>query len=67
MLAEGERVEVVPLTGIDPKRIDMMTVLVVGSSATRTFTHGHARRAYTPRGYKVETEAGSGARGRRAS
>ena len=31
----------------------LMTVLVVGSSATRTFTHGGATRAYTPRGYEV--------------
>ena len=50
---DGERVEVVRLDGIDPARIDMMTVLVVGSSRTRTFTHGGSTIAYTPRGYEV--------------
>ena len=49
----GQSVEIVRLERVDPKRIDMMTVLVVGSSATRTFTHGGATRAYTPRGYEV--------------
>ena len=55
----GERVDIVPLDGIDPERVDMMTVLIVGSSATRTFALGGARRTYTPRGY--ETGANSGA------
>ena len=66
----GERVEVIPLGDIDPERIDMLTVLVVGSSKTRTFTLGGETRAYTPRGYKIgielggeaEAEARSGAR-----
>ena len=49
----GERVDVVPLGAIDPERIDMMTVLIVGSSRTRTFAHGGVARAYTPRGYEV--------------
>ena len=55
----GESVDIVPLDGIDPERVDMMTVLIVGSSATRTFAHGGDPRAYTPRGY--ETSANSGA------
>ena len=49
----GERVEVVRLDGIDPARIDMMTVLIVGSSRTRSFAHGGSTLAYTPRGYEV--------------
>ncbi len=49
----GERVDVVPLGGIDPERIDMMTVLIVGSSRTRAFAHGGIARAYTPRGYDL--------------
>ena len=53
----GERVDVVPLGRIDPERIDMMTVLIVGSSRTRAFTHGGAQRAYTPRGYEVRAGA----------
>ena len=31
----------------------MMTVLLVGSSKTRTFALGGADRAYTPRGYAL--------------
>ena len=53
----GERVAVVPLGRIDPERIDMMTVLIVGSSQTRIFTHGAVQRAYTPRGYEVHADA----------
>ena len=49
----GERVAIVPLGAIDSERIDMLTVLIVGSSATRTLTHGGARRTYTPRGYDI--------------
>ena len=58
----GERVDVVPLGGLDPERIDMMTVLIVGSSRTRAFAHGGIARAYTPRGYEV----GAGAPERKA-
>ena len=53
----GERVDVVPLGGIDPERIDMLTVLIVGSSRTRAFAHGGAERAYTPRGYDLRADA----------
>ena len=64
----GERVEVIRLGDIDPERIDMLTVLIVGSTATRTFAHGGARRAYTPRGYEAGTDRGAEARaGKRAT
>ena len=63
----GERVEVIPLGDIDPERIDMLTVLIVGSTATRTFALGGETRSYTPRGYEVgvgaKPEAGTGATG----
>ena len=52
---EGERVEILPLGGIGPAGVDMNTVLIVGASTTRTFTHGAATRAYTPRGYEVRS------------
>lgn len=58
----GERVDVIPLGDIDPERIDMLTVLIVGSSTTRTLAHGGATRAYTPRGYEVGAVAEAGAR-----
>ena len=63
----GESVEIVRLDSVDPRRIDMMTVLIVGSSATRTFTCAGSTRTYTPRGYEVgastshRPEAGAGA------
>ena len=57
----GESVDIIPLDGIDPERVDMMTVLIVGSSKTRTFAHGGAERAYTPRGYDVHSGDGPGA------
>jgi len=38
---------------LDPAAIDMLTVLIVGSSQTRTFAQGGRRRAYTPRGYDI--------------
>ena len=67
----GERVDVIPLGDIDQERIDMLTLLIVGSSATRTFTHGGARRTYTPRGYEagahVEAERGPGPQSRRSA
>ena len=64
----GERVEVIPLGDIDPERIDMLTTLVVGSTATRTFAHGGARRTYTPRGYEAGADRGAEARaGKRAT
>ena len=64
----GERVSVVALGGIDSESvnrgdIDMMTVLLVGSSRTRTFALGESIHVYTPRGYEVRTGgATSGAR-----
>ncbi len=42
-----ERVRVVALGALDPAEIDMLTILIIGSSATR---HGPAG-VFTPRGY----------------
>ena len=55
---DGESVSIVALRAIDAAlveagAIDMMTVLLVGSSRTRTFALGGSTRAYTPRGYEV--------------
>ena len=60
---EGERVAIVGLGCLDPARVDMNTVLIVGSSATRTFAHGAGTRAYTPRGYPAP-EAGRAEEGK---
>jgi cobalt-precorrin 5A hydrolase/precorrin-3B C17-methyltransferase len=46
-----EAVEIATLTSLDPDRIDMLTLLLVGSPATRIAERGRRRWVYTPRGY----------------
>ena len=59
---DGERVRIVPLDALSVDDVDMLTVVIVGSSDTRTVTTGDGRLwAYTPRGY-----AGKAARGKAA-
>ena len=47
----GETVEVIRLADLDPDKVDMLTMVVVGSSETRSFTAGVRTWTYTPRGY----------------
>ncbi|ALN71779.1 precorrin-3B C(17)-methyltransferase [Aureimonas sp. AU20] len=50
-----EKVRIVDLSDLDVDEVDMLTVVVVGSSNTRAFTSGEGRRfAYTPRGYAAK-------------
>jgi cobalt-precorrin 5A hydrolase/precorrin-3B C17-methyltransferase len=52
---EGERVRIVDLAALDVDEVDMLTVVVVGSTNTRVVTTGEGRRfAYTPRGYAAK-------------
>jgi cobalt-precorrin 5A hydrolase/precorrin-3B C17-methyltransferase len=54
----GEDVRVVPLAELDPSTVDMLTIVIVGSSQTRAFKRGDGRTyAYTPRGYATKREA----------
>jgi cobalt-precorrin 5A hydrolase/precorrin-3B C17-methyltransferase len=53
---DGESVTTLALQELDPEKIDMMTLVVVGSSATRTTKAGG--RVYTPRGYEAERQVG---------
>lgn len=46
-----EAVDVVTLSTLDPARIDMLTLLLIGSPTTRVATRGRRRWVYTPRGY----------------
>ncbi len=49
---DGERVRTVPLAELDPDQVDMRTLLLVGSSQTRTFTGADgSARVWTPRRY----------------
>lgn len=50
---EGERVTLTTLAALDVEAVDMLTVVLVGSSASRSVTLPDGRRfAYTPRGYE---------------
>ncbi|MEE9375786.1 MAG: precorrin-3B C(17)-methyltransferase, partial [Rhizobiaceae bacterium] len=60
---EGELIRVVPLAELNIDDVDMLTVVIVGSSDTRTVKTGDGKTwVYTPRGYaaKVGTKIGSG-------
>ncbi|KIL98192.1 Cobalamin biosynthesis protein CbiG / Cobalt-precorrin-3b C17-methyltransferase [Paramagnetospirillum magnetotacticum MS-1] len=47
----GETVEVIRLADLDADKVDMLTMVVVGSSETRSFAAGQKTWTYTPRGY----------------
>ena len=48
----GEQVRIVPLSGLQIDDVDMLTVVIVGSSDSRTVATGDGRTwIYTPRGY----------------
>lgn len=55
----GEMVRVVPLGELDINDVDMLTVVVVGSSESRTMKTGDGKTwVYTPRGYAGKAGAG---------
>jgi cobalt-precorrin 5A hydrolase/precorrin-3B C17-methyltransferase len=52
---EGEAVRTVTLSELEPGQVDMLTVVLVGSSTTRRVPRLHGNDwVYTPRGYGVE-------------
>jgi cobalt-precorrin 5A hydrolase/precorrin-3B C17-methyltransferase len=54
----GETVRVMPLSAFDPEAVDMLTIVLIGSSTSQAFTRGDGRTvAYTPRGYARKAEA----------
>ncbi|MCB1450570.1 MAG: precorrin-3B C(17)-methyltransferase [Nitratireductor sp.] len=56
---EGEQVRVVPLAELQVDDVDMLTVVLVGSSQTRTVQSGDGRTwVYTPRGYAAKEGTG---------
>ncbi len=58
---EGESVRIVELQHLNVDEVDMLTVVVVGSTNTRAFTSGEGRAyAYTPRGYAAKAGSGIG-------
>lgn len=60
---DGELVRVVPLSELNIDDVDMLTVVIVGSSDTRTVETGDGRTwVYTPRGYSAKQGTGIGAK-----
>lgn len=56
---EGETVRTVPLGQLNVDDVDMLTVVVVGSSESRTVTTGDGKTwVYTPRGYSGKADSG---------
>jgi cobalt-precorrin 5A hydrolase/precorrin-3B C17-methyltransferase len=56
---EGETVRTVPLGELNVDDVDMLTVVVVGSSESRTVTTGDGKTwVYTPRGYSGKADSG---------
>ncbi|WP_029042064.1 precorrin-3B C(17)-methyltransferase [Cucumibacter marinus] len=54
-----EHVRIVPLGELDVTEIDMLTVVLIGSSQSRCFTRGDGKTvAFTPRGYARKAEKG---------
>ncbi|WP_119273925.1 precorrin-3B C(17)-methyltransferase [Taklimakanibacter deserti] len=53
-----EKVRIVPLKDFDPDVVDMLTLVMVGSSQSKSFQRGDGRTyAYTPRGYAKKRKA----------
>jgi cobalt-precorrin 5A hydrolase/precorrin-3B C17-methyltransferase len=49
----AEAVEITTLWAFDPGRVDMLSIVLIGSSASRTFKRGDGKTvAFTPRGYE---------------
>jgi cobalt-precorrin 5A hydrolase/precorrin-3B C17-methyltransferase len=56
---DGEEVRLTTLNALDPKTIDMLTVVLVGSSETRAVERADGRAwVYTPRGYGEAAKTG---------
>ncbi len=56
---EGEKVRILPLEALDIDEVDMLTVVIVGSSESRVVKTGDGRNwVYTPRGYAAKDGTG---------
>lgn len=53
-----EKVRVVPFAAFNPDEVDMLTLVMVGASQSKSLTRGDGQTyAYTPRGYAKKREA----------
>jgi cobalt-precorrin 5A hydrolase/precorrin-3B C17-methyltransferase len=55
---DGERVRVTTLRDLDAAEVDMLTVVLVGSSQSKLVERGDGVRMYTPRGYARKLDGG---------
>lgn len=59
---KGETIRIVPLSALQVDDVDMLTVVIVGSSNTRTVRTGEGREwVFTPRGYSAKAGSALGA------
>ena len=54
---DEEDVRVITLTDLEVDMVDMLTLVLVGSSATRHIRRGMNEWVYTPRGYAAKVDA----------
>lgn len=53
----GESLSIVALSDFNPEAVDMLSIVIVGASSTRTFQAGDGRQiVFTPRGYAAKRE-----------
>jgi len=48
---EDEQIDMLTLESLDPTALDMLSLVIVGSTTSRTIRHGGRAIVYTPRGY----------------
>ena len=63
---DAEAVSVIELKAMTPEHVDMLTVVLVGSSRTRLIQRGTHRFVYTPRGYAAKRASAADDAGRAA-
>ncbi len=51
----AERLEIVELAAFDPESVDMLTIVLVGSSRSERLQRGDGAVAFTPRGYAAKS------------
>ena len=51
---DGETLDVIRLDELEPDRVDMLTLVLIGNSQTRHIRRGQREWVYTPRGYAAK-------------
>lgn len=52
----GEQVSIIPLAELSIEAIDMLTIVIIGNSQSRTIAGAASRWTYTPRGYAAKSQ-----------